>query len=148
MKITVKIQDRTFEVQVGDLHARPIPVEIDGETLEVWPEELPSATPGVLSTQSPAPSAIPVHAAGVGTAAAACGKAGAVSAPIPGVIIEIKVKEGDQVAYGQELCVLEAMKMKNSIRAGHAGKVEKIHTAIGEQVQQGKLLMEVSEKAA
>ena len=49
--------------------------------------------------------------------------------------------------YGQELCTLEAMKMKNSIRAGYDGIIAKIHVSSGEQVQQGKVLMEFREKA-
>ena len=143
MKINVKIEDTTFEVEVGDVHARPIPVEVDGESFEVWPEE--AATPTLPRQQSPSPA--PAKAAGAEIGASTSVKSGAVIAPIPGVIVEIKVSEGEAVAYGQELCVLEAMKMKNSIRANHAAKVVKIHTSTGEQVQQGKLLMELSEKA-
>jgi len=65
-----------------------------------------------------------------------------VKAPLPGVIIEIKVSEGDRVAYGQELCVLEAMKMKNTIRANREGRIKKIHAAISDQVQHSAVLME------
>ena len=74
-------------------------------------------------------------------------QSGKVLAPIPGVITEIKVKEGDSVAFGQELCVLEAMKMKNSIKAGHDGTIARIHITVGEQVQQGKVLLVFQEKA-
>ncbi len=146
MKINVKIQDNTYEVEVGDVHARPITVEVDGEAFEVWPEEV--AAPALPQKQaSTAPAAAPGKAAAFEQGGSSTAKAGAVIAPIPGTIIEIKVSEGETVAYGQELCVLEAMKMKNSIRANHAAKVVKIHTSTGEQVQQGKLLMELSEKA-
>lgn len=40
MKIHVKIQNRTYEVRIGDIHARPIQASVDGETFEVWPEEM------------------------------------------------------------------------------------------------------------
>jgi biotin carboxyl carrier protein len=45
------------------------------------------------------------------------------------------------VAYGQQLCVLEAMKMKNSIRAGRAGVIDRVLVAVGEQVSQNQALM-------
>jgi Acetyl/propionyl-CoA carboxylase, alpha subunit len=147
MKITVKIQDKTYTVQVGDLRARPIAVEVDGEPFEVWPEE--NTTAPVSRAQTPAaPAPAIIKSTNPQAAAASAGKAGSVTAPIPGVIVEIKVKAGDAVEFGQELCVLEAMKMKNSIRASHAGKVEKIHISAGEQVQQGKLLMELNQGAS
>jgi hypothetical protein len=41
MKIKVKIEDQTFEVNVGNLNTRPIQVTVDGQTVEVWPEESP-----------------------------------------------------------------------------------------------------------
>jgi biotin carboxyl carrier protein len=147
MKITVKIQDKTYTVQVGDLRTRPVAVEVDGEPFEVWPEENTAApVPQVQTSAAPSPAVI--KSAYPQSAAVSAGNTGAVSAPIPGVIVEIKVKAGDAVEFGQELCVLEAMKMKNSIRASHAGRIEKIHISVGEQVQQGKLLMELNQKAS
>ena len=68
-----------------------------------------------------------------------------VHAPLPGVIVDIKVIEGEQVAYGQELCVLEAMKMKNIIRANREGKIKTIYMHVGDQVQHNSLLMEFEE---
>jgi biotin carboxyl carrier protein len=147
MKIHVRIQDKTFEVQLGDIHARPIQVNVDGDHFEVWPEDM--AVPSSQQSPSPTPPAAqPVRSIAMESSAVKTQSATAVSAPIPGVIIEIKVAEGDSVTYGQELCVLEAMKMKNSIRAGHDGTIAKIHISTGEQVQQGKILMEFREKAA
>ena len=56
-------------------------------------------------------------------------------------ISAITARPGDSVTHGQELCVLEAMKMKNSIRATRPGKVEKIHVEVGAQVRQGQPLV-------
>jgi len=146
MKIHVKVQDKTFEVEVRDINTRPIQVEVDGEPFAVWPEEIV-----IPSSQQPAPSPAeavpPVKAAIIQKEAGKKEKSNRVEAPIPGVIIEIKVSEGEKVAYGQELCVLEAMKMKNSIRAGHDGTIAKILVNSSEQVQQGKVLMEFREEA-
>ncbi|VEL39811.1 unnamed protein product [Protopolystoma xenopodis] len=51
-----------------------------------------------------------------------------IQAPMPGLVKSVAVKVGDHVADGQELCVLEAMKMQNSMTAGKSGKVIKYLT--------------------
>lgn len=68
-------------------------------------------------------------------------------APIPGVIVEIAANVGDLVTYGQELCVLEAMKMKNSIRANRNGSIKKIFISTGDHVRQSQDLMEFETEA-
>jgi biotin carboxyl carrier protein len=68
-----------------------------------------------------------------------------VRAPIPGVIVSIVVNVGEAVNVGQELCVLEAMKMKNSIRATRAGQIATIHVNIGQQVKHNEPLVEYVE---
>ena len=142
MKMKINIEDKTFNVEINDLHARPIQANVDGEIFEVWPEEstrlATAAKPA--APQPAAPAATPVSSPRAASS-------NTVIAPIPGVIIEIKVAAGDSVTYGQELCVLEAMKMKNSIRANHDGTIAKILVATGDQVQQGKVLMEFQDKA-
>ena len=68
-----------------------------------------------------------------------------VIAPIPGTIVAITVKEGDSVTAGQELLSLEAMKMKNMIRATRAGKIARILVKTGDRVTQGQPLVEYAE---
>jgi len=147
MKIHVKIQDKTFEVRIGDTLARPIQAIVDGEVFEVWPEEmmLPSSEHRV----TPSPQAAhPVKSADIGEVKGNPKVEGKmVSAPIPGVIISVAVSEGDSVTYGQELCVLEAMKMKNSIRSGKAGVISRIMISVGDQVSQNQTLMEYRREA-
>jgi biotin carboxyl carrier protein len=142
MKIHVKIQDKTFEVKVGDTLVRPIQAIVDGEVFEVWPEEMMVPSIEHRAT-TPPPAAHPVKPADIGEVKdnpTVEGKS--VKAPIPGVIIAVAVNVGDAVAYGQELCVLEAMKMKNSIRSGRAGIISKITITVGDQVSQNQTLME------
>ena len=138
MKIQVKIGDQTFEVEVGDTSARPIKAEIAGETFEVWPEEEQLEIES--SAASEAPKA-PAHAA----AAPAGASAKVVTAPIPGVIDSVKVKVGDAVTTGQELLVLEAMKMKNSIKSTRSGKIAAIHVAVGDHVAHGAALVDFTD---
>jgi biotin carboxyl carrier protein len=63
-------------------------------------------------------------------------------APMPGKILDIRVREGDDVAPGQTLLILEAMKMEHEIRAPHAGRVGKVAFRPGDQVDAGALLVE------
>ncbi|WP_406672310.1 biotin/lipoyl-containing protein [Natronospira sp.] len=69
--------------------------------------------------------------------------AGAVNSPLPGVIKEIKVKEGEEVKQGACVIILEAMKMDNEIYAGDDGVVLKVHVQPGQQVLEGETLVTV-----
>jgi glutaconyl-CoA/methylmalonyl-CoA decarboxylase subunit gamma len=144
MKIHVKIQGKTFAVKIGDLQARPIQTEVNGEIFEVWPEEtlVPSETS--ISTASQPQVSHPVQPIASHNNSNKSEKiSNSVIAPIPGVIVGISVNVGDAVSYGQELCVLEAMKMKNSIRANRDGVIKKIFIKNGDHVRQSQLLMDI-----
>lgn len=157
MKYKVKIQDRTFEVEVGDLSQRPIIAVVEGEAFEVWPEaeqEVPPISTESARAAAPSGAAAPVP----GTeppwrsrrtsgpeAASPDVAARSVYAPIPGVIVSVAVQPGDKVVPGQELCVLEAMKMKNVIRASRAGEVARVWATVGQHVKHHELLIEYAE---
>ena len=64
-------------------------------------------------------------------------------APMPGLLVSVAVQEGDEVKAGEELAVLEAMKMENTLRAERNGKVAKIHFAAGASVEVDELIMEL-----
>jgi biotin carboxyl carrier protein len=144
MKVTVRIKDRAFEVEIENLFNRPIIAIVEGERFEIWPEETVPAVSGSLLPAARSTGSHPV----VKLPSPSPGKSGGSSttnvirAPIPGVIISIAVQEGDQVEMGQEVCVLEAMKMKNSIRAPRAGEIGRITVKEGEHVQHHDLLFE------
>ncbi|MGD2142156.1 MAG: biotin/lipoyl-binding protein [Candidatus Bathyarchaeota archaeon] len=69
---------------------------------------------------------------------------GIISAPLPGVVSEIRVEGGESVVAGQVLIVLEAMKMANEIYANAGGIVEEIYVKVGEQVKRGAPLVRLS----
>lgn len=66
-----------------------------------------------------------------------------VDAYMPGRVVAVLVQEGDEVAAGQGIVVLEAMKMENEIRAEHEGKILKIHVQPGQAVDAGNPLFEL-----
>ncbi|KAM6916271.1 propionyl-CoA carboxylase alpha chain [Xenentodon cancila] len=63
--------------------------------------------------------------------------------PMPGTVVAMSVKPGDSVAEGQEICVIEAMKMQNSLTAVKQAKVKSVHCKPGETVGEGDLLVEL-----
>jgi len=70
-------------------------------------------------------------------------KPGEVTAPMPGIIVVVKVKRGDEVKLGQPLCILEAMKMENEITANKAGVVEEVTIQEGTSVRQRELMVKI-----
>ena len=63
--------------------------------------------------------------------------------PLPGVILEMHVKEGDLIKPGQILFILEAMKMENNIEADREGVIEKIHRTKGDTVLEGDVILTI-----
>ncbi len=74
----------------------------------------------------------------------ATGSVSVITAGTPGLVTQIPVKEGDHIAAGQNLCVLEVMKMETFIRAGQPGTVTRILVQKGEQVKTGQPVLEVA----
>ncbi len=66
-----------------------------------------------------------------------------IKAPMPGLVLEIKVKSGDQVKQGDSLIVLEAMKMENVLKAHHDGTVRVVNVEKGQAVDKGQVLIEI-----
>ena len=65
-----------------------------------------------------------------------------IMSPMPGVIYSINVKVGDEVVPGQEVCIVEAMKMQNALRTETAGKVKAVHVKKGQTVNGDQVLIE------
>ena len=69
---------------------------------------------------------------------------GSVISQMPGRIVELKVNVGDKVAKGQELCVIEAMKMQMPVMSPHDGVVGEIKVEIGQGIKKGDTIMDLS----
>jgi len=67
-----------------------------------------------------------------------------VKAPMPGLVVSVKAREGDVVKHGQGLVILEAMKMENELRAPWEGVVKQIKVSAGQKVDQGQVLLIVA----
>lgn len=117
-------------------------IEINGKVFEVGVEEVGS---GVVTQAPVAPvrTAAPAPVAPVAAAPVASAGADAVSAPMPGTILDVKVSVGDSVNAGDTLVILEAMKMENEIAATKSGVVKSISVEKGSAVQTGQALVVV-----
>ncbi len=71
------------------------------------------------------------------------GRGAQVSAPLPGTITDVRVKEGDQVKIGDTVVVLEAMKMQNNIEAEKTGKISSVLVKVGDTVMEGAPLVTI-----
>jgi biotin carboxyl carrier protein len=67
-----------------------------------------------------------------------------IKSPMPGLIVDVRVTEGQEVEKGASLCVLESMKMENEIKAPRAGTVSRVHVAKGDSVEQNKPLIVIA----
>ena len=123
-----KIGGKEYNVTVNPKEGKLFDVTVNGATYEVESENAPVAAP------APQPAAAPAAAA---PAAKPAGAGEKVPSPLPGVIIEISVKEGQQVKQGQKLVILEAMKMENEIPAPKDGTITDIHVHKGDTLQEG-----------
>ncbi|MGQ9829106.1 MAG: biotin/lipoyl-containing protein [Roseiflexus sp.] len=150
MKVRVVIEGTPYDVEIVDLRARPVIAIVEGERFEVWPESSPVAVVDSLdgSRLPPPPVAPPPSVTSAPTPAASApggaSERGAVLAPIPGIILAIRVQPGDRVTAGQEVCVLEAMKMQNSIRAKQSGIVATVYVKAGDQVRHHQALLVIT----
>ncbi|MNR09885.1 2-oxoglutarate carboxylase large subunit [compost metagenome] len=82
--------------------------------------------------------------AGSGSKRKPASSPGDVSTTMPGNIVDVLVKEGDQVKAGQAVLITEAMKMETEVQAPIAGTVKAIHVAKGDRVNPGEVLIEIA----
>lgn len=123
-RLKVRIKDRWYTVEVEDLSTNPILVLVDGETVEVDIDSL-------ALLESPQPLAAPPAAIK------------SFHSPMPGVVVSVAVQEGSQVVTGDDICILEAMKMHQVLRSDWTGIVKAVHVQPGQQVLDGDLLVEL-----
>lgn len=128
-----KINGKDYAVSIGEADGKNLTVNVNGADYQVELEHAPAAAPAPAPVQAQAPA----PTAPAAPAAKPAGKSETVKSPLPGVIIEVSVKEGQAVKAGQKVAVLEAMKMENEISAPRDGTVTALHVNKGDSVLEG-----------
>lgn len=123
MKYNVTIQDKSYVVEIEDINARPVIAYVEGIRFEVIPDTNPLGVEG--GRQEVQKEAKEVHSFDL-RKSASNQNAKEMTAPLPGTVIEVFVKEGDEIEAGQVIVIIEAMKMKNSIRSTRVGKISEV----------------------
>lgn len=126
-------------------------ITVNGRSYDVTVEVLGTDEAGSGSIEAALPAGQPLTAINGGKAPAPPLKgpaetpgARALRSPMPGTVLEIRVKPGDSVKSGQVLLTLEAMKMENELVAESDGRVKEIHVARGQSVQAGETLISLA----
>ncbi len=137
-KFTIRGID--YEVDIHSFEDNVAEIEVNGTTysVEVHKEVKSTKTPKLVRSNVPQPtrseSKIKKNISSSATA---------VKAPLPGSIFKLFVKEGDEVKVGDNLLIMEAMKMENNVLAEKAGKVTSVKVAVGDAVLQNDVLLEI-----
>lgn len=150
-KFDITISGKTYHVEVPDPGASPLQIIVDGQSFDVGIAGAEPSTPPVKLAAPPRPAPQPsplppppdIPVARPVMPAGANGGANIVS-PMPGTILSVDVRVGQGVESGQVVCVLEAMKMKNPIRANLTGTVAEVVVTPGQTVAYGDLLVKLA----
>lgn len=141
-KFKFTINGNQYQAEIVSIDENLAEVEINGTvySVEVDKSLQPTKTPKLVRSVSvPSTDAHPSVAKTSSPSAPKGG--GTIKSPLPGVIIDMHVKVGDQVRIGQKLLVLEAMKMENNIEADKEGRIATIHKQKGDSVMEGDVLI-------
>lgn len=130
----LKINGNEYAVTVNDIDDTIADVEVNGIPFKV---EFERPVKKQVISKPNKPATVTANVA----KPSASGEETAVTSPLPGVILEVVVKEGDVVKRGQKLMVLEAMKMENVIEASADGKIISIKANKGDSVLEGAPLI-------
>ena len=126
------INGNNYNVVINELEDTLAEVEVNGTPYQVTIDKPIKKTP--VSTVSRSPRVSAPRPQAVAAAPSTGGATHTIHSPLPGVILEVTVKEGDTIKSGQKLVVLEAMKMENNIEADRDGVVTSIKVSKGDSV--------------
>lgn len=131
-----KINGNEYNVVINSIEDGLADIEVNGTPykVEILTEKKKASKPAI---KHPTVTAAPVAAAPVAPAASAGGQGTGVKSPLPGVILDVCVKVGDEVKVGQKVAVLEAMKMENNINADRDGKIVVVKVNKGDSILEG-----------
>ncbi len=140
------INGNKYSVEIANMEENSIEVEVNGTSYMVELEmgAMPVAQPPtkpVVKVAAPTPSKPTPVMANIPKPATAQTGGSVIKSPLPGVVLEVFVKVGDQVTSGQHIVLLEAMKMENNIDADREGVIKEIRVHRNDSVMEGDVLV-------
>ena len=134
-KFRINVNGNMYDVEVEEIGGAPVAAPIP---------QAPAQAPAAAPAQAPAPAPAPAPAAAPAPAPAAPADGTKVSAPMPGTVLSVAVKNGQAVKKGDVLLILEAMKMENEIMAPCDGTVAQVAATPNTSVNTGDLLVVIA----
>jgi biotin carboxyl carrier protein len=143
-KFKFKINGNPYEVDITNVEDNIAEVEVNGTSYHVEIEKKiqTTKTPRMVRSVA-APSTDIVKSTQITSSPKESKGAGFIKSPLPGVILNVFVREGDVVKIGDKLLTLEAMKMENNVNADKQGKILSVKVRQGDSVLEGDLLIEI-----
>jgi len=142
-KFKFTINGNLYDVEIGSIEDNVAQVTVNGSTYDVMidrsivQQKTPKLVRSSVGTTDGAKAKTNTPDASKGS--------GVVKSPLPGTILELHVKVGDQVKVGQKILTLEAMKMENVIHAAMDGSVKSINCSKGDSVMEGDTIMTIGD---
>ncbi|HPF01093.1 MAG TPA: acetyl-CoA carboxylase biotin carboxyl carrier protein subunit [Bacteroidales bacterium] len=143
-QFSFKINGTKYEVEIGEIEDAHVEVNVNGSTYDVEVDRniQPVKTPKLVSKQTVPSTDISQQTMKTAPSGSVAG-GGVIKSPLPGVILEVHVREGDKIILGQKLVTLEAMKMENVINSDKEGTVQSIKFNKGDNVMEGDILIHI-----
>ena len=131
----LRVNDEWYDVEVGDVYQSPVEVVVDGDTYLV---EMGAAVEGGLPRIRQAPKVEQPGLRGITE-----GDERVIRCPLPGKVVDIKITKGQVLEAGDEICVLESMKMEQTVRMARGGTVKNIKIKKDQSINAGSPLIEL-----
>ncbi len=143
-KFAFTINGNKYDVEIGEVDDNQIEVSVNGTQYDVEVDRSiqPVKTPKLVRAQNIPSTDVSPQVMKTAPAGSSAG-GGSIKSPLPGVILELHVREGDKVILGQKLVTLEAMKMENVINSDKEGVVKTLRFHKGDNVMEGDVLVEI-----
>ncbi len=140
------INGNQYEVDINSVEDSIAQLEVNGTPYEVTLDREIKQTKTPKLVRSVSVPSTDSHPSVVKTSSPSAPKGGGtIKSPLPGVVLDLHVKEGDVVKTGQKLLTLEAMKMENNIESDKDGKVASLKVGKGDNVMEGDILIIIGE---
>jgi glutaconyl-CoA/methylmalonyl-CoA decarboxylase subunit gamma len=143
-KFKLKINDNSYDIEIKKAGDAQVDVEVNGNSYNVEVTHAMKEVKTPVIVINPTVPSTDYHPSTAKTNSPAP-KGGTFTAPLPGNIIDVLIKEGDYVTMGQRVIVLEAMKMENNIDSDKEGKVVSVKVQKGDSVMEGDPLIVIGE---